>query len=233
MAYEPESSSSPRERRGQYIFSRLDHHSEHHAQPSIHSVTTDSETCTLKTYRNPHQWPVIPLGYQVCLRLLILTLSALVSAALIYLIIIRSSTGDSRHLDREGHNVPAWPATVWMQPTFVLLGAAAFCTLGNFSFLIAECSKVGSSPLVHSPSDTAQFGRRWLGSKAAWIASLCIVCMIAAWIIATAYAKTFGATNTFASDLWSWSCARKDVQLNYGNSRIGFVKLCQYMVGLQ
>lgn len=139
MAYELDASNSPRERRNQYIFGDLDHLSQHHEQLSTHTISFADDTHLLKPYEKVHQWPSLRPGYQVCLRLLISTTTSLITAALSYVIVIRDSTKASRHLDAANNNMLSWPVTVWMHPSFMLLGTACFCVLVNLLFFVAKC----------------------------------------------------------------------------------------------
>jgi hypothetical protein len=66
---------------------------------------------------------------------------------------IRSSTKNSRYLDDDGKNVMAWPTTVAMQPTIVLLCVAGWSFLGDAVALVLACAEVcGSLLLAYFPS---------------------------------------------------------------------------------
>lgn len=82
-------------------------------------------------------------------------------------------------------------------------------------------------------ADKVQFERASSASAAYWTATILIAFVITAWVVALVYAKTSSRMEENAADLWSWSCSHKNVQLNYGNSRVSFLRLCRYMVSVQ
>jgi hypothetical protein len=63
-----------------------------------------------------------------------------------------------------------------------------------------------------------------------WLASLPFSSCIAVWVVGLVYAKSWTDSDAASSDLWSWSCRHRGIDLNYGNESLGFGTLCQYMV---
>lgn len=65
---------------------------------------------------------------------------------------------------------------------------------------------------------------------AVWLGSLSLLACSAAWMTAAMYSRTWTSSDSTASDIWAWSCAHQDTDLNYGNESVSFGTLCQYMV---
>jgi uncharacterized Tic20 family protein len=101
------------------------------------------------TYSRQHRpWSTILLPYRVGLRLLTGCLALAIAGLLAYLVIVRDSTKDSRYLDANGKNQMAWPRTVHMEPTVVLLIAAGVSFLFDAVSLVMSCAEVSVGPPV-------------------------------------------------------------------------------------
>ncbi|KIW80898.1 hypothetical protein Z517_03921 [Fonsecaea pedrosoi CBS 271.37] len=181
---------------------------------SITPALTDREipVSPRYTYARQRSLLTIPPGYRVTIRIITVLLAIGVGAALVYTIIIKNATEESRFLDAEGNNRPAWPPIIWTQPTIVLLTAAGYSCLFDLTALVMTCAEIHRSEL-------------W----AIWLESSAFTVSIAVWIAGLAYAKTWNSPDSSSSDLWSWSCSHQGIHLNYGNDSVEFKSLCRYM----
>src|ERR1700761_2119028 len=129
----------------------MDGHKRSHSTTTSATTLIDRDVPSSPRYTTSRQhrpWPTVLLPYRVSLRLLTACLALAIAGFIVYVVTIRNSTKGSRYLDANGKNSMAWPRTVSMQPTVVLLAVAGASFLFDVISLVMSCAQVCSFLLV-------------------------------------------------------------------------------------
>jgi hypothetical protein len=166
------------------------------------------------SYYMPKQKVVIPHGIRVTLRVITLFLSLSIISILSHAIHIRNTTKNERMIYPHGTSLPAWPHSLTMHPTLLLLAAAVVAVLFN---VFALAALVGFDRFR-----TTGFGNV--------LTNLSLLAGLGTWIAALVYYKLWDTGKVQWWDLWSWACTHKQFEILEGNHRIGFGTICREMV---